>query len=269
MEEKALQILLIEDNPADASLVEDLLADDHAGNFRFPAFKVTNLRRLSLGIEHIKKEAKIDLILLDLHLPDSNGLDTFLTLFQEAPHLPIVVMTGLDDEQIGSIAVDQGAEDYLDKSADFETNVLKHAIYYAIDRHKYRQRLEQYYKILEDNQKALKVLIEQNPSPMVVVTDQQKICFANPSFVAFKELPLTAIIGSTFDTAGLSQNQPCELKISSASGEKRIFDVTHSAIQWESQPAKLLILHDVTEHSLRENALKAIVESRHAASKVD
>jgi len=82
-----------------------------------------------------------DIVLLDLNLPDSRGLFTFLRFRQSLPRLPVVVLTGIEDEDLGVLAVKEGAEDFLTK-ADLSPRLLARSIRYAIERHDLRKRLQ-------------------------------------------------------------------------------------------------------------------------------
>ena len=120
-------ILLIEDNPGDVRLIQAILSESKYG-----FFNVLNAPRLSAGLEMLKREP-VDLILLDLGLPDSQGIDTFNRVKTQAAHLPIVILTGQNDEMLGTRAVGEGAQDYLLKG-DVDSNLLARALSYAIER---------------------------------------------------------------------------------------------------------------------------------------
>ena len=122
-------ILLIEDNPADARLIQETLSQ--AGG---AAVDVWWAERLSTGLEQLA-EADVDVVLLDLSLPDSQGLDTFLKLRAQAPNIPVIVVTGLDDEGLALRAAREGAQDYVLKgSASLQS--LARLIRFTIERHK-------------------------------------------------------------------------------------------------------------------------------------
>lgn len=123
----ALNVLLVEDNPGDARLVREALKE--AGNNRF---KLDCTVRLAAGFKRLRQR-KPDAILLDLSLPDSVGLETFARMRARAPEVPIVVLTGLKDEELGMEAMHQGAQDYLLKS-QMTGEVLVRALLYAIER---------------------------------------------------------------------------------------------------------------------------------------
>lgn len=123
------KVLLIEDNPGDVRLVQEML--DEGPGF---AFDIECLGRLDSGVERLAKGG-IDLLLLDLDLPDSQGLDTFIKAHTQATEVPIVVLTGFDDEKLGLNAVQKGAQDYLVKGK-IDGNQLVHAVRYAIERNR-------------------------------------------------------------------------------------------------------------------------------------
>jgi DNA-binding response OmpR family regulator len=122
-----LKILLVEDNPGDARLIREMLAE--AGKERF---SLEWSSTLAAGLERLS-QGEIDLVLLDLGLPDSLGLDTFIKAYAHAPQVPFVVLSGLSDENVALTAVRQGAQDYLFKD-ETDSNQLLRAIRYATER---------------------------------------------------------------------------------------------------------------------------------------
>lgn len=121
-------ILLIEDNPGDARLIREYLAEPDAVEFvlEWTALLSAGLARLAQG--------PVALVLLDLSLPDSVGLDTFTRLQTAAPELPIIVLSGQDDEALAIQTVHEGAQDYLVKGQGLDGRLLVRAIRYAIER---------------------------------------------------------------------------------------------------------------------------------------
>jgi signal transduction histidine kinase len=131
-----LTVLLVEDNPGDAELLRDLLAEP-AAPLATPemvaaeaAPRVVHVERVAAAREVLRTTA-VDVVLLDLSLPDARGLDTVARVREAAPQLPIVVLTGLNDEALAVRAVQAGAQDYLVKGAVNGPGVrraLRHAI---------------------------------------------------------------------------------------------------------------------------------------------
>jgi len=128
-------VLLIEDNPGDARLIREMLADDPA-----QPFTLTHADRLSTGIEKLSHKAA-DLVLLDLSLPDSHGIETFSKIYAHSPKVPIIVLSGNDDQQLALYAVKSGAQDYLVKGK-IDSALLMKAMQYSIERKRYQEELE-------------------------------------------------------------------------------------------------------------------------------
>jgi two-component system, cell cycle sensor histidine kinase and response regulator CckA len=144
MEESSIRILLIEDNPGDARLVKEMLAEGDPGSFH-----LSQAERLSEGLRRLKEE-DFQVVLLDLSLPDAQGLDTVSRVCAQAPHVPALVLTGLDDETLAIRAVQEGAQDYLVKG-QMDHHLLKKSIRYGIE----RKRAEEGMRILEEQLRQL------------------------------------------------------------------------------------------------------------------
>lgn len=129
-----IKVLLIEDNPGDARLIREVLSDTDNLNF-----ELKWVDQLETGIELISKDV-FDVVLLDLSLPDSHGMETIISFREQAPAIPIVVLTGLDDEQVAINAVQHGAQDYLIKG-QVNSSVIMRSMRYAIERHRLQGEL--------------------------------------------------------------------------------------------------------------------------------
>ncbi len=135
-----INILLIEDNPGDAKLVEIYLRESPNLNF-----ELTHATRLYEGMEKISGESdkQFDIVLLDLSLPDSSGFETLTKAMEEVPKsISIVVLTGTDDEVQGLKAIEAGAQDYLVKG-QIDTSSLTRAVLHAIQRTAMHRELEE------------------------------------------------------------------------------------------------------------------------------
>ena len=126
--ESSARILLVEDNAGDARLTQESLATQKVD--KFTMVHVTSLAAACLRL----REGHFDAVLLDLSLPDSHGPATLSALRQQAPSIPIVVLTGLSDEATAIMAVKEGAQDYLVKG-ETDGNTLARRLRFAIERH--------------------------------------------------------------------------------------------------------------------------------------
>jgi PAS domain S-box-containing protein len=147
MSDKCTKVLLIEDNPGDVRLIQEMLAQSAQDGYQLECAD-----RLSKGLKRLGMGG-IDLVLLDLGLPDSQGLDTFNKVHAQVPAVPIVLLTGLDDEMFAVQAVRQGAQDYLVKG-DVDSTLLCRAVRYAVERKRSEEELresERRYRLLADN----------------------------------------------------------------------------------------------------------------------
>ncbi|OPY26500.1 MAG: aerobic respiration control sensor protein ArcB [Methanobacterium sp. PtaU1.Bin242] len=146
MRSESYKILLIEDNPDDFFLIKEVLEIE--GYY----FNVNHAETLQEGLK-LFDEDHFDIILLDLGLPDSEGFSTFTKTYTHAQDVPIIILTGLHDEEIGVKAVREGAQDYLVKG-QVDSYLMSRAIKYAIERKRLFQSIkerEERLKIITDN----------------------------------------------------------------------------------------------------------------------
>jgi len=134
MKNKPVNILLIEDSPEDAVIIREMLRD--TPNIQF---KLKHANKLKKGFEMLFN-TKFDVLLLDLNLPDSWGFDTFIRTYDQVPDIPIVILSGFDDEEIAVRAVREGAQDYMIKG-EIDGKLLSRSIYYAIERKEIEKEL--------------------------------------------------------------------------------------------------------------------------------
>ncbi len=121
-----IKVLLIEDNPGDARLLQEMLVEARG------TFELEHTKRFSTGLEQMAA-GNTDVVLLDLSLPDSYGLDTLAKIHAQAPDVPVIVLSGFEDEAMMVRAVRAGAQDYLVKG-QADSDLLGRAIRYAIER---------------------------------------------------------------------------------------------------------------------------------------
>ncbi len=167
------RILLIEDSPGDARLFREHLREA-AGN----RFELVHVDRLEPALALLQQPLP-DVIFLDLSLPDSSGLTTFSRLYAQVPQLPVVILTGLDDEAVATQAVREGAQDYLIKD-QASGSLLARCMRYAIAR-----------KLAEDTlareRSLLRAVIDHLPEAIYAEDREGRITVANSQLVRIVE----------------------------------------------------------------------------------
>ncbi len=162
------KVLVVEDNPADRKLISLSLSESPH------RYNLTCAERLSEGLEKLGKQPP-DVMLLDLNLPDSQGSDTFQRVIDKAPHVPILVLTGADDDHLALEAVRNGAQDYILKG-QMDSHVLTRAMRYAIERHQVVMALrENRRKQLEFKDKFLSHVSHELRSPLASIFQYSEV----------------------------------------------------------------------------------------------
>ncbi len=203
-ESQHLKVLLIEDNPGDARLIELML--EGAGE---ELFEIEVVDRLQAGLERLA-EGGINVVLLDLSLPDSQGLSTFIQLHARAPWMPIIVLSGLNDTTVAVQAVHEGAQDFLIKG-QVDGQLLTRAMRYAIERKRMAEQLSGYAEELRSKNAQLEAdfnmareiqeifLPHQYPTfPQGVSPEQSALKFSH------RYLPAAAVGGDFFDVFAIT-----------------------------------------------------------------
>ena len=189
MDNKLTKVLLIEDSPEYVLLIRKALAQK-----RGTLFDVESAGWLSKGLERLA-HGGINVVLLDLGLPDSQGLDTVASLHSQVPGVPIVVLTGDDDEALGVSAVREGAQDYLVKG-QLDVPLLERSIRYAIERH--RLMAEAAERLAEQRQ------IEERQTAERIQQLEREIDFLEQ----LSRPPQTAITAETFGLVSMREGVP-------------------------------------------------------------
>lgn len=162
---KCFKVLLIEDNPGDALLIREMLNE-----VKNSQFEVKHAKKLSEGLNHLQNNI-FDVILLDLALPDSRGIETFNITNERASQMPIIILTGLSDEELAINAVGKGAQDYLVKG-EVDSRLLDRSVRYAIER-----------KIIEDklkkSEERYRIMVEKTQSGIFLINPFNKLNYVN------------------------------------------------------------------------------------------
>ncbi|WP_373352726.1 response regulator [Pseudoroseicyclus sp. CXY001] len=220
-------MLLVEDNEGDAFLARDRLA--RARSRAFSVASVTSLAEARVAL----REARFDAVVLDLGLPDSRGIESFRRLRRRVPSVPIVILSGQNDDDAARAALREGAEDVLSKSGE-GLESLPRAILYAMERFQARQADAQ-----------LQQLISDNPDGMLVTDAGGAVQFVNAAaldlFGVDRETFMSQEIGFSFGDDAMSEVEILR------GGARRTAEVRLGHIHWHGQRAVLATLRDVTE----------------------
>ena len=180
-----VKVLIIEDNPGDVRMIREMLL----GAAGLP-FELECADNLSAGLEQLAEE-DVDVVLLDLGLPDSLGIDTLTSLHDQVPEVPIVVLTGFDDISVAVKAMREGAENYLVKGqADGDS--LSRSLYYAIEQ-------KSAGKTLSESEKRLRTIFETAQDSIFIKDCALRYIQVNPAMEKLFGAPVSELIGRTDD----------------------------------------------------------------------
>lgn len=201
MKPETLRILLIEDNPGDVRLLKEHLSGAAMLGITKSVFEWSTTDRLGHALKLIETN-RFDVALLDLSLPDSHGLDTFVRLQQFVPNLPIIVLSGLDDSGVAIDAVRNGAQDYLVKG-DVSASLLMRSIHYAIE----RKRLNRLVTEATDVSRIESRRIQLRRTGVRMQDWVEKICEGYQSQAREKGIQLSHTISATMEPVCLDSDK--------------------------------------------------------------
>ena len=200
------RVLMIEDNAEFAAIVGHLLGQLEV------EFEIESAGKLGEGISSLAGN-DVDVVVLDLSLPDSKGLETLAAVRACAPLLPIVVLTAADDEQLAIEALQRGAQDYLVKT-EINGRVLSRAIRYAVERNTLRAELRLYAAELEEKNRAIEAELKLGRSIQEAYLPAARVNFPSNSNANAESLrftcrfqPATNLSGDLFEVFELSETQ--------------------------------------------------------------
>jgi diguanylate cyclase (GGDEF)-like protein len=177
-----IKVLLIEDNPDDALILKRMIS-----KLQSPEIELDWCDSCAEGHKKLE-ENNFDFVILDLSLPDSHGLDTVKKTADKYPRIPVVVMTGLDDDEVGMQAVQNGAQDYLIKG-QVNSSLLGRVIRYSMERKRSEIELEEKNMRLEELTGRLKTMLDQTDGLVRFNREISKLDFRKMMRVAKKMLP--------------------------------------------------------------------------------
>ena len=168
MPSEILPVLLVEDNPEHVAFLRQLLATPELSHFH-----LETVGSLAEALDWLRT-GSIELILLDLTLPDSDGIETFIRVFEAAPQTALVVLSGINDVQLAIETVQLGAQDYLVKGR-VDNHTLLRAMHYAIERKRVQSELQRAHDDLEDRvRERTAALIQANAKLQAEIAERRK-----------------------------------------------------------------------------------------------
>ncbi len=249
---KLIKILLIEDNDADARLIQEYLAE-----MQYAPSMLNRVKSLSEGFEALHKGV-YDILLLDLKLPDSSGLATVTSIINIDPTIPVVVLTGSDDERIAIQALQEGAEDYIAKG-QMTGVLLSSSLRYSIERHRIQQELKEKNKELENIVRNFHNIIAVQMEGILIVDEHKQIKYANPVAQDILDIHFDTLCDNPFDYQ-TEIGKIIDVEISRKKKPNCFVQLRETSLIWEGREARLISIRDITEQKRAEEAIKASEE---------
>lgn len=265
-----VRVLLVEDDPGDAELVRQLL-----GQVETARFEVTWVDHLATGLRQLAEQS-FDAVLLDLDLPDSDGLEVLPRIQAQAPQVPVIVLTGRQDERLALSAIQGHAADYLVKG-QIDPGMLARSIRYAVE----RKRAE---KALQSSRERYRRLVEAAPDAIAVVSEG-RIVFVNAaalelfgatspvdvvgrSVLDFVPPDLRGAAAETIRQREASETREdlpplIEQKFLRLDGGQVDVEISAITVDYEGKRALQAICRDVSDRKQAENALRRTLDGLH------
>ncbi len=248
MKNDIIKILLIQEPDSQTTLLQSPLSEIYGDKF-----ELIQAARFDQALEHLSNET-VDAILLDLSLPDEQGLVALMRAREYAPGIPIVVLTE-NDENLARKAIQMGAQDYLIKER-LNKDIVLHSVPCAIERHRMHVQLQQYARELQVSEARFRNLITKNADGIVVVDGHGIVRFVNPAAEALFGHRQGELIGELFGFPVIA-GETTELDIVPHGDEgPSIAEMRVVETEWEDEIAYLTSLRDITHHKQTEDALR-------------
>ena len=239
---ESIHVLLVEDDPSDAALVGGYLS--RAGE----RYELSVVPRLAGATEHLATEA-VDVVLLDLGLPDVEGIDALLALRARSPEQAVIVLTGQDAIGLGEQAVATGADDFLSKH-QLDQDRLTRTIRYAVAR--------------AESSRRLRAVVERNVDGIVVVREQDSVVlFANSAAAELFGQPREELVGTTF---GFPVGEESTAELDIVGRERRAAEMRVTPLEWDGEPALLASLRDITDRRRAEDLQRRLIHADRLAA---
>ncbi len=193
MKKEVCRVLLVEDNDMDAVWIEDALSDSPAPE----AYQLERLERLRDARRVLETET-FDIILLDLMLPDSEGLETVTSVREVAPNIPVVVISGLEDVETAIRAVREGAQEFVVKD-DWSQQMLLRVIRHALERHRLLKQRDETETALRESEARFRAVLE-SASDLISIKDRHlRFTHVNPAMEKLHDVKAEDLYGRRVD----------------------------------------------------------------------
>jgi PAS domain S-box-containing protein len=217
MDPQKIKILIIEDNSADARLFKEILSE-----FNSSSYILENASRLSEGLKKILNN-KFDIVILDLNLPDSFGIESILKVVSANRSIPIIVLTGTDDLELAVKSLNAGAEDYLIKG-QFDYNSLERSLRYSIERKRIEDEKNQFKKKLIESVNQWTSTFDAIEDAISVVNLDGEILRANKTMCKIFNMGFKELIGQSCRKL-MNNSHPketCSIELSKISKKREV-----------------------------------------------
>lgn len=270
---KPVQILVVEDNPDELRLIQRMLE-----KAKDTLFHINPAGRLSTGVK-LLASGDIAVVLLDLSLPDSQGLDTLVRMRSQAPDVPIVVLSDLDDKSLATAVIGDGAQDYLIKG-QLSGSLLIHSLHHAIR----RKRLEQ---ALRESEEKLETYLESAPDGIYISDLNGVFLYGNSKSEEITGYAREELLGGGFLELDLLPEKhlarvaellrlntlgrptgPEELELRRKDGDLIWVEINSAPIEDDGKPVVLGFVRDITERKNAERALALAADRESAIAKL-
>ena len=238
------RILCVEDNHIEARIIEKLLSNDKSRRYKISF--ADSLEQAKAVIT----ESVFDAILLNLNLPDSSEINTFLTIKSIALDTPIIVITSLNNEELIETVIQSGAQDYLIKG-NITADLLSHSIRYAIDRQVFSLKVK-------TTQRQFIDLIEKNSDGIIIVNTKGILKYMNSASEQLFGWKRSELIGEIFGFP-IVKGESTEITINKKNNDFCLVEMKSNEIIWNDEIVYLTSMRDITE---KERLRKIILEER-------
>lgn len=240
MPKRNVRVLLIEDNPGDVRLIREWLSESDDA-----AFQVEAIPRLSMGLSRMDEDP-LDLVLLDLQLPDSGPENSLRMTLSKAQDVPVVIFSAMENEDMAIEALKRGAQNFLQKGAVEGRELVKNLLL-AVDRF-------DRYRGSQDTADDFDHLVGMEGDGIVVVDADGIVQFVNPAAEVLLDREADRLLHRPFPHA-VPDGETRDVEVDNAVGDPTVVSLRGTGIAWQGEQAHLVVLRDVTETRRLSQAL--------------